>query len=292
MISALIFHGWALAQDPVVAVSGEDPLSAALTEHFGPDTPKSDLCLSTPTLPAVFKTGVTAVGSKNDDRGCRVDGVVVDGKWMLPEEASAAALLPDAWKALPSLGKGEALKAWTQLVLVAFDLPDPLAPASTVKVTSTKGWDVSIGFWQLTDTRHEAMRTAAHYIYDPLGKLIKSDRTKGERWQSTFYTQPFKLAGQSQPDVIASLEQQGNNLARCFHDAWLKDPQVKGRTRIAWNVTNTKPEKFALVDPDMVTLGSCYALQLKKVQFPEGMTGQVIWSFTVDRRLQEPAAPK
>lgn len=276
---------------PVAVAEPEPPkeatLADVLTEHYGPELPHGDLCTAAPALPEVFLP-VTAVGQKNNDRGCRVEGIVVAGKWHAPEEAAVAAIRPDLWKAMPSTAKGEALKAWTQLVLVAFDKPDATAVAPTVKATATKGWDVSIGFWQYTDVWHETQKTAAHYVFDATGKLVKVDRSKGEKWHTTFYTQPFELKGQDQAAVLESLEQQGKTLAGCAHDAWLKDPLVKGRTRIGWTITSTKPEKFALADPEMKDLANCYAIQLKKVQFPEGMTGSLIWSFSIDRRLATP----
>ncbi len=270
------------------AEGGPDPLWTAISAHYGEDVPKDDFCTVTPTLPDIFQP-VVVVAKKTMERGCVVDGVMVANTWKSLEEAPAAALVPEKFKAAALTAKGDAFKAWTQGVLLAWETPEPTAAAPTVKAARPTGWEVGATFWHRTENWHQMRKVAGKFTFDATGKMVKADRATGENWTSTFYTQPFKIVGAvSEAEVAATLEQQGKTLAECFHNAWLKDPFVKGRARIQWSIESTKPTKFAVADPAMGDLNNCYAKAIKKVQFSEGATGTVIWSFSIDRRLDTP----
>ena len=69
-----------------------------------------------------------------------------------------------------------------------------------------------------------------------------------------------------------------------------QDLALDGPVRVQWSITSGQASAVGVVATDQAhpELNRCYASVLRRVVFPEELTGTMVWSFTADRRTARP----
>lgn len=105
--------GWALD------VTDEAAVIEAFLDHTGMDMNPGDVCVLTdPDFP-----GVAVVGTFAHDRGCITQIIHVDGDWLMPSLASAAALRMAGWQGADDDGRARLALLWTAFGGFPFSSP-------------------------------------------------------------------------------------------------------------------------------------------------------------------------
>lgn len=286
MTALLLFALPALA----ASSSPDETVVNAVSALYGKPVPAQAICVGEPDLPDEFSGSPVPVGVMRGAAGCRLVGVVVNGAWTDTAEALPKSL-GDAWGSARQAKRQELVESWTRQVLLAFDQLDP-ASKLVPRSGATGGFEVDATFWQRTDERHVARHTNATFYFDKDARLETADRDRGTDWRTTFYVQDYKVDGVAASDVMGALKQQGRTLTGCMDEAWKADHTVEGRVRMQWTIRDGQATQLAMLDEGDTDeqLASCYGSALRKIRFPEGMGGTVIWSFSVVRTEVKPEA--
>lgn len=270
-----------------VAVAAAQPITQgdahrAINELYGSEVPSEAVCAKPTDLPTLFKASTAAVGVKRGAEGCKLAGVVVDGKVFKPEDAAEAAIDGEAWASAEDTEKAKAIAKWVDEVLLAFARPDPDTPR--VRRTS-RGYDVLRTYVHRTNTKNQTAKSAGSWTFGAKGEQLGHNTEELQRWSSRFFVRPDRLEGVEKEVVVDALTSYGRVIKDCYHEAWTRNPALQGRIRLEWTIANGEATDLSVIggdSPDM-ELAKCYARAVRSIQFPDDASGDVRWVFAVER---------
>jgi len=275
---------WTLALPALAAEVTDEEILAAVSERYGKQVPAAALCTARPTeLPPRFGEVVVA-GVTRGHQGCTSMGLMVEGALVPLPEAAPAVIDTEAWAELDPAQRAADLRDWTAHVILAFDQPEALVfSTGSGGKTTVEGTYLHRG-----ETRGMAIRSEGSWTFGPQGNVLRREDTKRNVYVTRMATRPGRLQGLSQETVVAALSTQGRVIRGCFEDAWAEDLTLSGGIHLAWQVTEQKSGRVALIDdpeqPASQALAQCYSNAIARLEYPEGANGAVQWVFAVQRQ--------
>lgn len=253
----------------------DEAVAALASQAFGRALPAKYLCIERPQLPEAVGGDPVPVGVKVKNTGCVLKGVVVEGKWLEPENALIAAV--PGWAGLGADARGEVALAWVREVLLAFEQP-----------LSAGTWDgeaVTVdAAWRVPKPQHAA-EGSLRIRFAKAGTTSR-EIIESKTYQTRLLTSPNRVRGLDEAEVTAGLQSMGKLLQECVRQAWADDLTVAGTSRLRWNITGGKTTDVQSVAWGSSELLRCYSGALHRIAWQND--GAVDYTIAISRdRVQE-----
>ncbi len=250
---------------------------------YGREIPEAAVCIGDPTdLPGRFDDA-TAVGVRRGARGCVLVGVWIDGELIPPEGAATVALDEEAWQMVDAQQRASDLQAWTHGILLAFDQPVDEGTQRAIK----GGFVVEQGYLHRADAAGVTTDSQGTWRFDASAALTEQSSAPDRHHKTVLSVRPDRLTGDLTSEIVeAALFEKGRAIKDCFVEAWEQDLTLDGRVRFAWSVSEGKVSDLSVIEdarPLSMDLARCYATSVRKLAFPEDLTGGVRWVFATTR---------
>lgn len=262
-----------------------DALVEAASSAYGKPVPSVALCVKDTHLEGLEPFQVIGVTQRR--AGCTLLGVWAHEAWLEPSQA-APALLADAWTKASPAEKSARIGAWTQEVFLAFD--QPLHTPLTGQAQG-RNWSVAATYLKRRDATGGSLQMEGSFLFSDTLSLVKSPvAEEGTAFTTRLLLNPYHSKDASVETVRAALHSKGKAFQDCFDAAWEGDLAIDGPVRVQWSIASGKASAVGVVATDEAhpELNRCYASVLRRVAFPESLTGTMVWSFTADRRTARP----
>jgi hypothetical protein len=203
-------------------------------------------------------------------------------------ESAANTLLGEVWSKASSTERSQLVGSWTSEVLLAFDQPllEPLLGRS-----EGKNWRVPTSYLKRRDATGGTVQMDGSFLYDMnLSLLVRPAAEEGTPFTTRLLLNPYHTRDDSVEVVRAALHTRGKAFQDCFDAAWERDLSLSGPVRVQWSIAGGAATAVGVVatDEGHPDLNRCYGSVLRRVVFPDELSGTMVWSFTADRRTAQP----
>lgn len=258
MLSLLTLAAFAEAPD-------DDAVRAALSKAKGKEVPAKFVCIERPELAEPFVAPVTAAAIKVKGKGCVLQGVFVDDRFLPALEALPAAVGTN-WPTLKGEERANVLSTWTRSVLDAFVQSDG-------KVI-TEGDRVTHPVLRRSGESMVGERAVLVYTFGADGKA-SVETSETARTHTKLVLRTVAAKGVSKEQVTQGISTVGKLFERCFQAAWQSDLSMNERTRMGWDIVDGKATGVKVRQQFDGRLTQCYANVLSRATFEADGTAEV-----------------
>ena len=276
---------WIVLSLSLAHATPSEAMLEAASNAYGKAIPEVAMCIKQANLPGVDPFQVVGVTQRR--AGCSLLGIWAKDRWMDPANA-ASTLLGTTWSKASLTEQGQLVGSWTSEVLLAFDQPlhEPLLGRS-----EGKNWRVPTSYLKRRDAIGGTLQMDGSFLYDmDMFLLTRPSPEEGTPFTTRLLLNPYHTRDDSVETVRTALHTRGKAFQDCFDAAWEDDLSLDGPVRVQWSIAGGAATAVGVVatDEGHPDLNRCYASVLRRVAFPDDLSGTMVWSFTADRRTATP----